>query len=167
MDDIARHVRYRAVAHDTNDEENKVSHIGVAEEGIALGTNLSDIDPEHVLLYLSDDAAEDIGHGQPQKDIDIACHPLGQGLSEPVEDRKAEDQRAEDCQDDEVKGSDGIYAQRSSCKDDLQYLAHPFLDAVAEIVGLLVHPELDVVADALKKAFIAALGVLGMRVAVG
>lgn len=63
------------VSDDTNDQKNDVPCIRSTKERIAIHFNLFDINPQHVLLYLGNDASEDVGHREPQKNIDVAGYP--------------------------------------------------------------------------------------------
>ena len=75
MHDVIRYRGNGKISDDTNDEKDDVTCIRSTEECIAIHIDLFNIDAEHVLLYLGDDAAEDVGYGQPQEYVDIACDP--------------------------------------------------------------------------------------------
>ena len=76
MNDIVGHTRYREVTDNANTKKNEVTRISRAKESITRALNLANIQLEHLLLYLSDDAAEYVSDGQPKENIDISCYPL-------------------------------------------------------------------------------------------
>src|SRR5690606_26275175 len=63
--DVIGHGRNGEVSHDADDHKDEVGHVRPAEKGVAVFLHLGNVEFEHFLLYLADDAAEDVGHGQP------------------------------------------------------------------------------------------------------
>ena len=60
VNDIVGDARYREVTDNADTEKYKVTGIGRAKESIARALDLANIQLEHLLLHLSDNAPEDV-----------------------------------------------------------------------------------------------------------
>ena len=80
MHDVIRYRGNGKISDDTNDEKDDVTRIRSAEECIAIHIDLLNVDAEHVLLDLSNDASEDVCYREPEEDIDIAGKPDSKGM---------------------------------------------------------------------------------------
>jgi hypothetical protein len=119
MNYIISHTRNGEVTDNTNAEENQVTGIRRAKESIPCALNLAYIQLEHLLLYLADNTAEDVGYRKPKENIDIPGNPLGKCMLQAVKDGKAKNQRSQNGKHDQIKGTYRIDTENSRSIDYL------------------------------------------------
>ena len=75
MNDIISYAWHCEISNDSNDHENEISRISWRKEGFTVILHLGNVNLQHILLYFSNDAAEDIGDRQPEKYINVPRNP--------------------------------------------------------------------------------------------
>src|SRR5690606_24133278 len=126
--------RHGEIPHDADDHKNEVRNILLAKESVALLGNLPEVVNDHLFLYLADDGAKDIGYREPQKNVDVAGEPCRKGMLQAIEYGQAKDKRSKYGQYHKLKCPQRVNTKGSGLEQNFQYLAHPFLHRIPEIV---------------------------------
>ena len=109
-DDIICQGRDGEIAGYGHDQEDEVGGICWAEYRMTGAADLRNVQSDHLLLDLPNDGAEDIGHGQPEEDIQLFGQPVVQRMPQSVKNAETKRQWPKNAQHDEEECPDHIDA---------------------------------------------------------